>query len=97
MAKPSILIEYCQNLVSRLAVHPDSHWHLTIVNLTLDTLGMEKGCKFPKITTKQASQAGVVLGTASWQARREKFTEQELSKQLSAAGKLGGRPRKVGS
>jgi len=56
---------------------------------------MEKGSKAPKLTDKQVSRAAVILGTASWQARQEQFTERELFKQLSSAGKLGGRPRKV--
>ena len=55
---------------------------------------MEKGRK-PKVTKKEAHEAAVTLGTSSWQKRTERFTPEQLSVQLSSAGKLGGRPRKV--
>jgi hypothetical protein len=67
---------------------------LTFVNQTLDNTGVKKSHK-PKYTEKQKSEAAIVLGTSSWQARTERFTPEQLSVQLSAAGKLGGRPRKV--
>jgi hypothetical protein len=67
---------------------------LVFANQTLDNLDVRKTRK-PRITTKEAHEAAVVLGTSSWQARTERFTPQQLSVQLSIAGKLGGRPRKV--
>jgi len=48
-----------------------------------------------KFTAKEIRKAAVVLGTSSWQTRTERFTPEQLSMQLSAAGKLGGRPRKL--
>jgi hypothetical protein len=55
---------------------------------------MEK-CPKLKFTRKEVREAAVVLGTSSWQARTERFTPEQLKVQLSIAGKLGGRPRKV--
>lgn len=71
-----------------------SNFILTFVNQAFDNVLMEKACK-PKFTKREVHQAAIALGTSSWQARTERFTPEQLSVQLSAAGKLGGRPRKV--
>ena len=67
---------------------------LTVVKQMLDTVDVKKSPKL-KFTSKEIHEAAVVLGTSSWQARTERFTPEQLKVQLSIAGKLGGRPRKV--
>lgn len=47
------------------------------------------------VTAKKASDAAITLGRRSWQQLRETLTEEELKNRQSAAGSLGGRPRKV--
>lgn len=66
---------------------------LEFAKLTLDNAVVKKSPR-PKFTSREVSKAAVVLGTSSWQARTERFTPEQLLAQLSAAGKLGGRPRK---
>jgi hypothetical protein len=64
---------------------------LTFDKRTFDNVNMAKDRK-PKLTKREVSNAGFVLGTSSWQARVERFTPEQLREQLSRAGKLGGRP-----
>lgn len=47
-----------------------------------------------ELTDKQIENAARRLGQVSWKRVKESFTEEELQKRQSAAGKLGGRPRK---
>jgi hypothetical protein len=67
---------------------------IDLANQTHDN-GLVKTTRKVKFSPKEVRQAAVVLGTSSWQARSARFTPEQLSVQLSAAGKLGGRPRKV--
>jgi hypothetical protein len=68
---------------------------LTFDKQTLDNCSVKNCGTKPKYTPKEVREAAVVLGTSSWQARTERFTPEQLKVQLSIAGKLGGRPRKV--
>lgn len=46
------------------------------------------------ITKAAANEAATTFGNRSWQTVKSRFTGEELSERQSAAGKLGGRPRK---
>lgn len=47
-----------------------------------------------ELTEQQIKNAASRLGQVSWQRLQENFSEEELHKRQSDAGKLGGRPRK---
>lgn len=71
---------------------------LDFAKLRLDNVALDMARKNqnPRIVTKkEVHEAAVILGTSSWQALNERFTPAQLSVRLSAAGKLGGRPRKL--
>jgi hypothetical protein len=42
---------------------------------------------------KQLSEAAILLGCRSAEARRKKWGEKEFVRQMRAWGKLGGRPK----
>ena len=61
------------------------------------SIDMTRKNQKPRIVSKrEVHEAAVILGTSSWQALSDRFTPEQLSVRLSVAGKLGGRPRKLG-